>query len=170
MSVYRNNLLSIDMGTNPEPVPVQTPPEEPSAFPLSGILFGAAFMLLAAGVFTTTLRSHFQAEAPVEILPMPSLPLKYPATRTGPAFDTLFGVKVPDPYRWLEDGKSPEVQDWLKAENSLAPTYLDALPGRAALQKRFHELLYIDTITAPGRAGDRYFYMKRSSTQEKAVL
>jgi len=101
---------------------------------------------------------------------MPTLPLKYPPTRKVDAFDTYFGVKVPDPYRWLENGKSPEVQEWLKAENNLTRSFLDALPGRAALEARYRQLLYIDTITAPGRAGDRLFYMKRKSNEEKAVL
>ncbi len=102
--------------------------------------------------------------------PMPTLPLKYPATRTVDASDTYFGVKVEDPYRWLEDGKSPEVKTWLDDENKLTRSYLDALPGRAALEKRYSQLLRIDTISAPGRAGDRYFYMKRKADQEKAIL
>ncbi len=101
---------------------------------------------------------------------MPTLPLKYPASRTVDASDTIFGVKVDDPYRWLEDGKSPEVQDWLKAQNDLARSYLDALPGRAAFEKRYEQLLRIDTISAPVRAGDRYFYEKRKAEQEKSVL
>jgi prolyl oligopeptidase len=101
---------------------------------------------------------------------MPTLPLHYPATRTVDASDTYFGTKVPDPYRWLENGNSPEVKNWMHEENHLARTYLDALPGRTALAKRFRELLYIDTITAPSRAGDRFFYMKRNAHQEKGVL
>jgi prolyl oligopeptidase len=44
------------------------------------------------------------------------------------------------------------------------------LPGRAALKKRYSQLLRIDSISAPGRAGDRYFYSKRKAEQEKAVL
>jgi prolyl oligopeptidase len=102
--------------------------------------------------------------------PMPTLPRKYPATRTVDASDTYFGTKIADPYRWLEDGKSPEVQAWLDSQNKLARSYLDALPGRAALEKRYEQLMRIDTISAPGRAGDRYFYMKRQAEQEKSVL
>jgi len=101
---------------------------------------------------------------------MPPLPLHYPPTRTVDASDTYFGVKVNDPYRWLEDGKSPEVQSWLASQNHLTRSFLDALPGRAALAQRYADLLHIDTITSPGRAGDRYFYMKRRAEQEKAVL
>ncbi len=38
-------------------------------------------------------------------------PSKYPAVRRDPkAGNTLHGVRVPDPYRWLEDPDSPETQ------------------------------------------------------------
>ncbi|HZH75898.1 MAG TPA: hypothetical protein VEY88_07695, partial [Archangium sp.] len=36
--------------------------------------------------------------------------MTYPATRAEAVVDTLHGVEVADPYRWLEDEKSPEVQ------------------------------------------------------------
>ena len=137
---------------------------------MGGVWFGVAFIVLAALIFTTTLKPQNPAAAPAEAKTMPHLPLTYPLTRTTDASDTYFGVKVADPYRWLEDGKSSEVQTWLAAQNKVARSYLDALPGRDALEKRYHDLLYIDTISAPGRAGDRYFYMKRKGTQEKAVL
>jgi prolyl oligopeptidase len=145
---------------------------------LGGILFALAFIVLAALIFTVALQpqpapvvSPTATAAPHSPMPaLPTLPLTYPPSRTVDAFDIHFGVKVADPYRWLEDGKSPEVQDWLAAQNKLARTYLDALPGRAALKKRFSELFRIDTIGAPDRAGDRYFYMRHKADQEKAVL
>ena len=129
-------------------------------------------MALVPNPTNSTNAAPVQPAAPaVSALPiMPTLPLKYPASRTVDASDTIFGVKVDDPYRWLEDGKSPEVQAWLADENKLTRSYLDALPGRAALEKRYPQLLRIDTISAPGRSGDRYFYMKRKAEQEKAIL
>ena len=143
---------------------------------MGGILFGVAFTVLAALIFTTIVKPKTiaaaapAAPAPVVPSPMPTLPLTYPVTRTVDASEIHFGVKVDDPYRWLEDGKSPEVQTWLAAQNKLARSYLDALPGREALMKRFAQLFRIDTISAPGRAGDRYFYMRHKADQEKAVL
>jgi prolyl oligopeptidase len=123
----------------------------------------------AAIVSASTNAAPLQPTAPTP-LPMPTLPLKYPASRTVDASDTHFGVKVEDPYRWLEEGKSPEAQAWLADQNKLTRSYLEALPGRAALKKRYSQLLRIDSISAPGRAGDRYFYSKRKAEQEKAVL
>jgi prolyl oligopeptidase len=140
---------------------------------VGGILNGVAFIVLSALIFTLILQPQpTDVATPVQTgqLPMPTLPLTYPPTRTVDVTDIHFGVKVTDPYRWLEESTSPEVQAWLDAQNKLARTYLDALAGRAALAKRFAQLLRIDMISAPSRAGDRYFYMKRKASEEKSVL
>ncbi len=162
------------MGTRiPSPSRPAESKSERHAPTAGGILYGVGFVVLSALIFTLipqtrTTDSNAPAEAGQPL--MPNLPLTYPPTRTAGASDVHFGVKVEDPYRWLEDGKSPEAQAWLAAQNKLARGYLDALPGRAALKKRYTQLLRIDTITAPGRAGDRYFYTKRKASEEKAVL
>jgi prolyl oligopeptidase len=140
---------------------------------VGGILYGVAFLVLSALIFTLVLpstTSKKDLQPPENQPPMPMLPLTYPPTRKVEAYDIHFGVKVPDPYRWLEDGQSPEVQAWLAAQNKLARSYLNALPGRAALAKRFAQLFRIDTLSAPSRAGYRYFYMRQNAKQEKAVL
>jgi prolyl oligopeptidase len=92
------------------------------------------------------------------------------ATRASPAMDTLFGQKVLDPYRWLEDEKSTEVQAWMAAQDTYARAFLDALPGRAALVKRLQALLYVGAVGVPTERGARLFYLKRAATQEKSVL
>ncbi len=40
--------------------------------------------------------------------------LKYPVARKGTQDDTFFGVKVADPYRWLEDSDSAETRAWIE--------------------------------------------------------
>jgi prolyl oligopeptidase len=37
----------------------------------------------------------------------------YPVTRKEDVSDVFFSVQVADPYRWLEDGNSPEVMAWV---------------------------------------------------------
>jgi prolyl oligopeptidase len=176
----------------PFPLP-SAPPEEPppvetrQSSVIPAIFFGLLFVLFSALIFGVILTpkkegkspSAQMAEAPATSPePTPPAPapaatdgkLTYPVARTTDDSDTYFGVKVADPYRWLEDGKSPEVKKWLDEENHLSRTYLDALPGRAILEKRYSDLLRIETISAPSRAGDRVFYMKRRATDEKGIL
>src|SRR4051812_23635711 len=66
----------------------------------------------------------------------------YPRTRREDVKDVLHGVEVHDPYRWLEDEKSPEVQAWMKAQDDYARARLAKLPGRDAIAARLKELLY----------------------------
>src|SRR5206468_2406677 len=74
--------------------------------------------------------------------------MSYPATRLEPIVDTLHGVQVADPYRWLEDEKASEVQAWMKAQDTLTRDWLKRAPGRDALARRFRELYYVDSISA----------------------
>jgi prolyl oligopeptidase len=112
-----------------------------------------------------------RAVAPAVALqsPAPSR-LEYPATRRADAGDTLHGIRVPDPYRWLEDEKSPEVQAWMDAQDKFARAYLRGLPGRDAIARRLSELLYVDALGAPRHRGSRYFYSRRLATKEKAIV
>ena len=58
--------------------------------------------------------------------------LSYPQPRRVDYVDTYFGTKVADPYRWLEDDvrNSPEVAEWVKAENRLTEADLAPIPTR----------------------------------------
>lgn len=93
-----------------------------------------------------------------------------PATRRGETVDTLFGVAVADPYRWLEDARDPEVVAWMAAQNAHAEAALDALPGRTALAARLRALAYADEVSAPIRRGGRWFYVRRHADREKAIV
>ena len=52
------------------------------------------------------LRFHFQIGAPRGHLQV--TPEQYPAVRREDLTETLHGVAIEDPYRWLEDPDSPE--------------------------------------------------------------
>jgi prolyl oligopeptidase len=109
---------------------------------------------------------------PAEAAPKPqgAQRMQYPATRAEPIVDTLHGVQVADPYRWLEDEKAPEVQAWMKAQDALTREQLSKVPGRDALARRFRELFYVDSISAPVRFGDRFFYARTHKDKEKAIV
>jgi prolyl oligopeptidase len=94
----------------------------------------------------------------------------YPPSRTVDVTDVLHGVPVPDPYRWLEDEKSPEVQAWINAQDELTRQRLASLPGRDAIASRLKELYYIDVVSAPEHRGSRFFFTRRHSNKEKSVV
>ncbi|OJH40823.1 prolyl oligopeptidase family serine peptidase [Cystobacter ferrugineus] len=96
--------------------------------------------------------------------------MNYPPTRTEAVVDTLHGVPVPDPYRWLEDERSPEVQAWMRAQDTFAREHLARVPGRDALHRRFTELFYMESLSAPAVRGERYFYVRTHKDKEKAIL
>jgi len=96
--------------------------------------------------------------------------LPYPATRHAEVADAVPGVRIPDPYRWLEDEKSPEVQSWMEAQDAFARAHLRGLPGRDAIARRLSQLLYVDVLGAPRHRGNRYFYARQFATKEKAIV
>ncbi len=114
----------------------------------------------------------------VSMIPLISQSAPPGPTRLDDVVDTLHGVKVADPYRWLEDGASPEVAAWTETQNAHTRRVLDAIPGRAALESRFWALHEIGSLGAPvprplarGRArGWRYFYTRRDGKQNQPVL
>ncbi|MBV8823320.1 MAG: hypothetical protein JO123_11065, partial [Ktedonobacteraceae bacterium] len=85
--------------------------------------------------------------------------------------ETHFGITVEDPYRWMEDWKGEELQNWLKAQGAYSEAYLRALPERDALLKRITELDDISPhLSSFQVAGGRYFYLRRDPGEGVAKL
>ena len=51
----------------------------------------------------------------------------YPQARVCDQVDEYFGTKVADPYRWMEIEKTPELEEWIAAENKTTNAYLDQI-------------------------------------------
>jgi prolyl oligopeptidase len=93
-----------------------------------------------------------------------------PATRADNVTETINGVSVNDPYRWLEDQNSPETRAWIDAQDQYTESVLGKLPGRDQIHQRLEKLLKIDTITPPFERGGRYFFYKRRADQNQPVV
>ena len=89
--------------------------------------------------------------------------IQYPYTRIDENVnDTYFGIKVADPYRWLEDDNSPETAEWVEAQNRLTFDYLKNIPQRDAIKKRLTEIWDYEKISAPFKRGENYYFYKLS--------
>ncbi len=99
-------------------------------------------------------------------------PLNYPETRRVNVVDEQFGVKVADPYRWLENDvrEDKEVASWVAAQNQVTDAYLATLPGRDIFKQRLTALFDYERFGIPTHKGDRYFYSHNSGLQNQAVL
>jgi prolyl oligopeptidase len=84
--------------------------------------------------------------------------------------DNLHGHKIADPYRWLENGDSPESQQFVRNQLVYTRSILDPLPGRDKIHQRLKELFSIGTIGTPQLGGKYYFYTRREGTQNQPVL
>jgi prolyl oligopeptidase len=95
----------------------------------------------------------------------------YPATPSKPVTDVYHGTSVVDPYRWMEDQKSPEMQAWMRSQADYAATVLAELPGRAALRARLGALADAGESTGGYQmVAGRLFYFKRKPGQNQASL
>jgi len=93
--------------------------------------------------------------------------LAYPPSRRVPEIDIVHGIAVPDPYRWLENADSREVERWASEEDALARSELSKLPLRDAIRSRLSELLYVENVGIPRHAGERLFFQRRGAHDEK---
>ena len=50
----------------------------------------------------------------------------YPNAKKVDQVDDYHGVKVSDPYRWMEDTKSADTQTWIEQQNKITDAYLGA--------------------------------------------
>lgn len=101
-----------------------------------------------------------------------AMSLKYPDTRRVEHIDEYHGVKVADPYRWLEDDvrQSQQVRRWVDAQNKVTFGYLETLPRRKQIKDRLTELWDYEKIGTPFKAGGRYYISKNDGLQNHYVI
>lgn len=93
-----------------------------------------------------------------------------PTTRTDAVIDEFYGVRVDDPYRWLENGADPDVQAWTVAQDALTRRTLGANPARTWITHRLTRLLHFGAVGVPVPKRGRYFFEARTGSDELPIL
>jgi prolyl oligopeptidase len=123
-------------------------------------------LILGAGSSTLALAQTKTAEkdAPIPGLAPPETPVRE-------VKETFFGSEISDPYRWLEDLKSPEVSSWMRAQNDYTRAVLEQIPNRDKLRKRIAELddsgIRVNGLQS---FGGRLFYLKQATGEDNRRL
>ena len=94
----------------------------------------------------------------------------YPKPRRAEQVDDYHGVKVSDPYRWMEQTESEETQAWIAAQNKITDAYLATIPEREQIRKRLTEIWNYERVSAPSKVGNYYIYSKNDGLQNQSVL
>lgn len=96
--------------------------------------------------------------------------VNYPETVKKPITDTLFDSEIIDNYRWLEDDKSAETENWVKAQNAVTFDYLSKIPYREQLKNRLSELWNYEKVGTPFKEGDYTYFYKNDGLQNQSVV
>ncbi len=99
-----------------------------------------------------------------------SLKIKYPDTSKEDISDSYFGIKVAEPYRWLENDTSRATETWVKAQNQVTYTYLNKIPFRQALKEHLTELTNYPKYNAPVKHKGKYYFYKNDGLQNQSVF
>ena len=117
---------------------------------------------------------RFQTAAFLLAISASSLPaqsaLTYPTTRKVEQVDDYSGVKITDPYRWLEDDNAADTKAWVAEENKVTFGFLEQIPERKSIKERMTKLWNFERYSAPHKEGGRYFFSKNNGLQNQSVL
>lgn len=95
-----------------------------------------------------------------------------PATPAKPVTDTYFGTEVTDSYRWLENGADPEVESWMRQQDTVARAFLNDIPGEPELAQSLRDILSAKTVKwkMPIQVGSLVFVMKTEPPKQQPFL
>ena len=84
--------------------------------------------------------------------------------------DTLHGVAVADPHRWLEDATDDRVQTWIDEQSAATERWLADAGQRDEIRSRLAELWDYPRAGVPWRRGESWFQLRNSGLQDQDVL
>ena len=93
-----------------------------------------------------------------------------PDTNVAEVIDTIQGVSISDPYRWLENQESAETREWIDRQNAYAEQIVGESALREDLRGRLRNWMGFDDIGSPQRGGDFEYFTMRSDDQEVPVI
>jgi len=100
--------------------------------------------------------------------------MKYPQTRKDSTVDTLHGHKIADPYRWLENDRSKETEEWVKQQNKVTHDYLTQMPLKSILRQDIEGVWNYAKMSTPILVGSaetgRLFYTYNKGLENQSKL
>ena len=94
----------------------------------------------------------------------------YPKAKKVEQIDDYHGVRVADPYRWMEETTSADTQSWIEQQNKITNAYFATIPEREKIKARLTELWNYERYGAPSKIADGfYIYTRNDGLQNQSV-
>jgi prolyl oligopeptidase len=93
-----------------------------------------------------------------------------PQTPAHSVTDEYQSVQIADPYRWLEDAKSPQTRAWIDEQNKYTQQYLSQLKNRPEITHQLTELERVDRYSMPALRGGKYFFAMRLAGENQSSI
>lgn len=93
-----------------------------------------------------------------------------PVSETVLVTDTLHGVEVKDPYRWLEDPHSPSTRKWIEQQCAYAESYFDSISNMELVRPQVAALLEMESVSDVWEVDGNVFYLKRGAYEEQPAI
>jgi len=93
-----------------------------------------------------------------------------PPTETKPVTENIHGTKLTDPYRWLEDGKSPASRVWIDEQMKYTELYLSQVKIRPQIVNELTKLERVESYSIPIERGGNYFFEKRLAEENQGSI
>ncbi|XP_037041819.1 prolyl endopeptidase-like isoform X2 [Bradysia coprophila] len=121
-------------------------------------------------VFTIYALISFIAAADLKTESVNNQRYNYPSVRRDESVvDDYYGIKVADPYRYLEDPTSEEVKKFIEDQNKLTDEYLGRNYIMPQIEKKILETYNYTRYDVPERYGDRYYFTMNNGLQNQDV-
>jgi prolyl oligopeptidase len=98
------------------------------------------------------------------ILPPP------PPTEARPVTEDIHGTTLTDPYRWLEDAKSPATRAWIGKQMKYTEQYLSQVKIRPEIVTELTKLERVESYSIPVERGGNYFFKKRLADENQGSI
>jgi prolyl oligopeptidase len=122
-------------------------------------------------IFSASLCLFFACTNPqTKMKNYPAIDVQYPETAKVDQVDDYHGTEVADPYRWLEQDTAQNVVDWVARQNDVTFGYLNQIPFREAIEKRYTELFNYPKLSSPRKIGEHYIFYKNDGLQNQSVI
>ncbi|GMV25010.1 MAG: hypothetical protein AMXMBFR58_10410 [Phycisphaerae bacterium] len=134
-----------------------------------GTIAGGVIAAAAVAAQPAAKPAPTQAQAQGTGAAPPSSKVTYPQSPRSDVVDTIHGVKVADPYRWLEE-YTDQTNTWIAEQNKVTQGYLDTIPERESIKARLTKVWNYERFGMPFKEGGKYFYSRNDGLQNQSVL